>query len=318
MTLLGVSVGIGALTVGTVAALLLRALRSVRLQLMGLALVTVLLPLGSVLVSGLVMFHMGNDADFIFITGLVTASGLLGAFLLARNIVAPLDVMRLASQKLAAGDLGARAPVGGPSELSELGSSFNVMATHLEEAFDARRELVAWASHDLRAPITSLQAMLEAIEDGIVEPRHYLSPLQSQVRLLGALVDDLFELACIDSGAVTLEFDAVDVEQLVESCVHRFEAEATAREVQLVAPRNRGAPPTRSNAFSPTSLPTPCDIRPEEEKSRLRSPEGRARYWYPSKIRGLGSRPKWPSGCSSHSGVLMAHAIQPAEGRGWA
>jgi signal transduction histidine kinase len=245
VTLLGISVGIGALTVGTVAALLLRALRSVRLQLMGLALVAVLLPLGSVLISGLVMFHMGNDADFIFITGAVTASGSLGAFLLAHNIVAPLDVMRLASQKLAAGDLGARAPEGGPSELSELGSSFNVMATHLEEAFDARRELVAWASHDLRAPITSLQAMLEAIEDGIVEPRHYLSPLQSQVRLLGALVDDLFELACIDSGAVTLEFDAVDVEQLVESCVHRFEAEATAREVQLVVVRRGGATKSR-------------------------------------------------------------------------
>ena len=103
------------------------------------------------------------------------------------------------------------------------------MAAHLEEAFDARRELVAWASHDLRAPITSLQAMLEAIEDGIVEPRHYLNALQSQVRLLGALVDDLFELACIDSGAVSLDFDAVDLELLVAGCVHRFDAEARAR-----------------------------------------------------------------------------------------
>ena len=245
MTLLGISVGVGALVIGTVAALLLRSLRSVRLQLMGLALVAVLLPLGAVLVSGLVMFHMGNDADFIFITGVVTMSGLLGAFLLARNIVTPLDVIRVASQKLAAGDLGARAPEAGPSELSELGSSFNVMATHLEEAFDARRELVAWASHDLRAPITSLQAMLEAIEDGIVEPRHYLSPLQSQVRLLGALVDDLFELACIDSGAVTLEFDAVDLEHLVASCVHRFEAEATARGVHLFAAQRGGATESR-------------------------------------------------------------------------
>ena len=82
-------------------------------------------------------------------------------------------------------------------------------------------------------PITSLQAMLEAIEDGIVEPRHYLSALQSQVRLLGALVDDLFELACIDSGAVSLDFDSVDVELLVASCVHRFDAEAQARGLTL-------------------------------------------------------------------------------------
>lgn len=243
--MLGFSVGVAALVIGTVAALILRSLRSVRLQMMGLAFVAVLLPLGSVLVSGLVMFHMGNDADFIFITCVVTVSGLLAAFLLARNIVTPLDVMREASQKLAAGDLGARAPEGGPSELAELGSSFNVMAAHLEEAFDARRELVAWASHDLRAPITSLQAMLEAIEDGIVEPRHYLRPLQSQVRLLGALVDDLFELACIDSGAVTLEFDAVDLEPLVASCVHRFEAEATARGVRMVVALRGGVTQSR-------------------------------------------------------------------------
>ncbi len=245
MTWIGISVGCGALVIGATSALLLRSLRTVRLQLMGLALVAVLLPLGSVLVSGLVMFHMGNDADFIFITVLVTMSGLLGAFLLARNIVFPLDVIREASHKLAAGDLGARAPEGGPSELAELGSSFNVMATHLEEAFDARRELVAWASHDLRAPITSLQAMLEAIEDGIVEPRHYLSPLQSQVRLLGALVDDLFELACIDSGAVTLEFDAVNLGHLVASCVHRFEAEAIARDVRLLVAQRGGVTESR-------------------------------------------------------------------------
>ncbi len=233
MTLTGAGVGIGALIIGVVAALMLRSLRSIRSQLISLTLVAVILPLGSVLVSGLVMFHMGNDADFLFITGFVTAGGLLGAFVLARNITRPLDTFRLASHSLASGDLGARASERGPSELAELGCAFNLMAEHIEEAFEARRELVAWASHDLRAPITSLQAMLEAIEDGIVEPRHYLSPLQSQVRLLGALVDDLFELARIDSGAVTLEFEVVNLEQLVASCVHRFEAEARARTVQL-------------------------------------------------------------------------------------
>jgi signal transduction histidine kinase len=245
VTLLGTAVGIGAIVVGTLAAFLLRTLRSVRLQLIGLALVAVILPLGAVLVSGLVMFHMGNDADFIFITAAVTSIGLLGAFLLARNLVNPLETIRMASQRLAAGDLSARAPEGGPAELAELGASFNLMATHLEEAFDARRELVAWASHDLRAPITSLQAMLEAIEDGIVEPAHYLSPLQSQVRLLGALVDDLFDLACIDSGAVSLEYEVVELEALVSSCVHRFDAEARARGIRVMCLRRGGSTQSR-------------------------------------------------------------------------
>ena len=73
MTLIGTGVGIGALLVGIPRRVLLRSLRSVRLQLIGLALVAVILPLGAVLVSGLVMFHMGDDADFIFITGPVTS-----------------------------------------------------------------------------------------------------------------------------------------------------------------------------------------------------------------------------------------------------
>ena len=75
------------------------------------------------------------------------------------------------------------------------------MAANLERIFDARRELVAWASHDLRTPIASLQAMLEAIEDGIAEP----PTLPARDARAGAdprqLVDDLFELARIDAGA---------------------------------------------------------------------------------------------------------------------
>jgi signal transduction histidine kinase len=245
MTPVGVGVGLGTLLIGTVAAFALRSLRSVRQQLAGLALIAVILPLGAVLISGLVMFHMGNEADFVFITCVVTTSGLIGAFVLARNIVRPLDTIRKASQQLASGDLGARAPQQGPAELAELGSSFNGMAAHLEEVFDARRELVAWASHDLRAPITSLQAMLEAIEDRIVEPRHYLNALQSQVRLLGALVDDLFELACIDSGAVSLDFDTVDLELLVAGCVHRFDAEARARGITVSLTQRGGTTQSR-------------------------------------------------------------------------
>ncbi len=107
------------------------------------------------------------------------------------------------------------------------------MAEHLEKVFDGRRELIAWASHDLRAPITSLQAMLEAIDDGVIDSDHYMQALQGQVRLLGSLVDDLFELACIDSGATTIELSGVDMVDLVRSCARRFDLEARARGIRL-------------------------------------------------------------------------------------
>ena len=137
------------------------------------------------------------------------------------------------------------------------------MADHLEEIFDARSQLVAWASHDLRAPVTSLQAMLEAIEDGVVEPEHYLEALQGQVRLLGALVEDLFELANIDGGA-SLELVPVDLGALATACGPAIRARGAGPRASTCAawsapsPPWATAPPRRSSGCSPTWSPTPC------------------------------------------------------------
>jgi signal transduction histidine kinase len=223
------------LAVGSIAAALVHRLPSVRLQLASLALLAVALPLGAVLLSGAVMLHMGAEGEVVAVSIAAGAVSVALALALTRNIVGPLERVRGASMRLAEGELGERAPVQGPTEIADLASSFNSMADHLEAVFDARRELVAWASHDLRAPITSLQAMLEAIEDGVIESDNYMVALQSQVRLLGSLVDDLFELACIDSGATSLALRAVDMVDLVSSCAQRFELEAEARAVLLTA-----------------------------------------------------------------------------------
>jgi len=222
------------LAIGVLAGVLLRSLPSVRLQLAALALLAVVLPLGAVLLSGAVMLHMGSWGEVVAVSAAAGAASLAVALVLTRNIVGPLERVRDASARLAEGELGERAPVNGPSEIAELATSFNAMATHLEEIFDARRELVAWASHDLRAPITSLQAMLEAIDDGVIESGHYLDALQGQVRLLGALVDDLFELACIDSGATAVELKEVDIVALVVSSARRHQLEAEARGIELL------------------------------------------------------------------------------------
>jgi signal transduction histidine kinase len=119
------------------------------------------------------------------------------------------------------------------------------MAGSLEGLFDARRELVAAASHDLRAPVASIAAMLEAIEDGLATPDEYLTPLQDQARRLTILVDDLFELARIDAGALVHELQEVALAPLVESCIRGFEAEARARNVRLERTVADGIPEAR-------------------------------------------------------------------------
>jgi signal transduction histidine kinase len=242
------AIAFAALGAGLVAALLLRLLPTLRLQLGALALVAGAVPLGAVILGGLVMFHMHADLEILEVAAAAALGGVLAALVVAELIARRIRSLESAAGRLAAGDLGARAPASGPRELARLGESFNEMAAGVEQLFDARRQLVAWASHDLRTPLASIQAMLEAIEDGLVEPSAYLPELRAQSRVLGRLVDDLFELAAIDAGALTLELRATPPEEVLESCVRGLQAEASARDVLLetrldgVLPRVRCAP----------------------------------------------------------------------------
>ncbi|HEX2304253.1 MAG TPA: HAMP domain-containing sensor histidine kinase [Gaiella sp.] len=235
--MIGTAIAVGLLTlaVGLLAVLLLRLLPSLRLQLAGLAALSVCLPLASVLLSGWVAFHMGDDVKILAVSAASATVAVVAGLVLARSIVGSVDRVRDASARLAGGDLTVRAPESGPAEVAELASSFNEMAASLERLFDARRELVAWASHDLRTPLANMQAMLEALEDGLVAPETAVPVLREQVVLLSVLVDDLFELARIDSGVLTLELHAAPLEPVVESCLRGVEADARRRGIGLAA-----------------------------------------------------------------------------------
>jgi signal transduction histidine kinase len=230
-----VVVALATLAVGLGLAYLLRLLPTVRLQLAGLAVLAVLLPLGAVLLSGWVMFHMGDDVKILAVTAASALTAIVAALVVARSIANSVDRVRDASAELARGNLEARAPEAGPAEVAELAGAFNEMGENLQRLFDSRRELVAWASHDLRTPLANMQAMLEALEDGLGEPDEYLPALREQVQVLSQLVDDLFELARIDADALTLELRQLPVAPIVSSSLRGVEAEARLRHVTLAS-----------------------------------------------------------------------------------
>lgn len=235
--MIGVAVTVAGATLmsGLSAGVALRRLPTLRLQLAGLGLLGVLLPLAAVVLSGVVMFQSDHDLTILAVAAGSASAAVVAALILARSIARGVEPLQRAAASLAAGDLGARAPEPDQRELVALAETFNQMAGRLEELFDARTQLVAWASHDLRTPLANMQAMLEALEDGLAEPEHYLPALQDQVRTLGRLVDDLFELARIDAGALTLELRDAQLSGVVRSCLRGLEAEAHARRVHLSA-----------------------------------------------------------------------------------
>jgi signal transduction histidine kinase len=130
-------------------------------------------------------------------------------------------------------------------ELAELGRSFNQMAAAVEELFDARRQLVAWASHDLRTPLASINAMLEALEDGLVPLDMYLPALRDRVHTLRRLVDDLFELARIDAGALTIDLQDARLDTVIAGCLRGLDAQARVQRVTLEARLSEPLPAVR-------------------------------------------------------------------------
>jgi signal transduction histidine kinase len=110
-----------------------------------------------------------------------------------------------------------------------------------EQALDvARRELVAWVSHDLRSPIAAIRAMSEALEDEVVDDdasvARYHTAIRQESERLGLLVDDLFELSRISAGVVDKAQTFVPLPELVLDVLRAAEPAAAAKGVTVVAP----------------------------------------------------------------------------------
>ncbi|MGD8585503.1 MAG: ATP-binding protein [Chloroflexota bacterium] len=148
------------------------------------------------------------------------------------------------ANRLASGDLGARAKVTGRDEISQVAASFNAMAAQLQNAEEERlelenlrRDLIAWTSHDLRTPLTSMRVMVEALHDGVVDDeetrQRYYRTILAEVVSLKDLIDDLFELAQIDVGGIRLEVSAVSLSDLISDTVEGIRPLCEQKNVQL-------------------------------------------------------------------------------------
>lgn len=138
--------------------------------------------------------------------GVAFIAALLVGGLLMRGIVAPVQRLTHAAERIAQGDLDVRAAVAARDEIGQLGRAFNTMAESLARAQAARRAQTADIAHELRNPLAVLRGTLEAISDGVYAPTpENLDPALAQVQTLTRLVEDLRVLALADAGELRLE-----------------------------------------------------------------------------------------------------------------
>ena len=210
---------------------------------------------GYVLASVLTFFNVWFSAQMMFssqhdlllaIVLLVFAGGMatvLGYFL-SSTITERIQLLKNAAENIAQGDLNTRVPVQGHDEVAGLAKTFNQMAEQLQEGDkkqreleNLRRDLIAWVSHDLQTPLTSVRAILEALSDGVVEDvetvNRYLRTAQRDVNSLSSLIDDLFQMAQLDAGGFPLDRANASLSDLVSDTLESFTELAKQRDIKL-------------------------------------------------------------------------------------
>lgn len=146
----------------------------------------------------------------------ILAIALLLAFALARWLLEPVRELAAGTRALAAGDYGRRVGDRRRDELGALAQDFNHLAVTLEQHREARRRWGADIAHELRTPLSVLRGEIQALQDGIREVTpEALNSLHTECERIGNLIEDLYQLALADAGALEYTFEPVDLADLL-------------------------------------------------------------------------------------------------------
>jgi signal transduction histidine kinase len=152
------------------------------------------------------------------------------------------------------GELSRRVEVRGGDEIGALGRAFNEMAatiqagvTRLQEAEQQRRDLVANISHDLRSPLTSIRGNLETMllkdpELDSGQRRRFLETALKNVSGFQKLVEELFELAKLETRQVQASREPLSIAELVQDVVLKLKTQAERAGVTLAADQPASLP----------------------------------------------------------------------------
>lgn len=172
------------------------------------------------------------------------SAGLATSLLLMREILRPLQQLAHGSQRIAAGHYDERVAVPASDELAAVATSFNQMASALEQVEQQRVALIGNVAHELRTPLAGLEGYLEGLIDGLFrnEPATF-HLMQREVRRLRRLVDDLQALSRVEAGQVELHLEPFDLAALVRRVVAQIQPQIVEQCLDVViAPEGNDAP----------------------------------------------------------------------------
>lgn len=227
----------GIAAAATVLPRLARRFSSLKITVVVLGAASVLILVLALVVAGRQMFISAHDLSLLLVLmGFGVVASLAFGLTVSGPLTEDLDRIGSTSSAIAEGDLAARTGVRRSDEAGRLARHVDVMADTLQAAEEsrlreeqARRALFAAVGHDLRTPLASMRAAVEALQDGLTdEPERFLASLAADVDALGRLVDDIFLMARLESGDIVLPAEVIDLTEIVDEAMEVFRPLASA------------------------------------------------------------------------------------------
>jgi signal transduction histidine kinase len=238
------------LAVGGAALLLLVALRRSSLVVQVLVLVSAALlsvVLSMVGASWLMYISQHDLTVAVNVAALSSVVSLALAAALGAVVVRNARALSQAARRIGAGERVDTVGRQSGAELTALANELVATSAKLAESRErehrieeSRRELVAWIAHDLRTPLAGIMSMAEALEDDLAsDPQRYHRQMREQVARLSAMVDDLFELSKIDSGALRLRLEEISLYDVISDTVADLRPLSQGRTIRIEADLGR-------------------------------------------------------------------------------
>lgn len=157
-------------------------------------------------------------------------------YFVTKQITRPLYEMAIAARSYSKGDFSRRISVAPEGELGTLAATFNQMAENLDRLEATRREFIADVSHELRTPMTTIGGFIDGILDGTIPPeseQKYLLLVSEEVKRLSRMVNNLLDVAKIQSGEITYQIEPFDLTELAYRVMLTMEDRIAERGIEL-------------------------------------------------------------------------------------
>jgi signal transduction histidine kinase len=166
----------------------------------------------------------------------IAAIAFVGWFV-ARGLSAPLRSVQSAVQRIAGGELTARAGehlATREDEIGQLARDVDRMAEHIQTLMRDRDRLLHDVSHELRAPMARLRLALElARSESPGKPAPHLDQADKEIERLDALVDQVLTIARLDQRADQVQRQPVALAALLRECADSAAVEAAPRKIRI-------------------------------------------------------------------------------------